>query len=175
MSDTESTTPALTVINGGKDDGKQGSRSGKTATGLTHKQEAFCQAMAKGLSLSDCYRAAYDTSRMKPNVVNNEASKLAGRQDIADRVQAIISEAERKNSMFTARQREKNSDRIWARLWDMVDDDLTPPAVKATLLSLGAKAAGMLTDRVELETKHADAGSIERELLERLQRLSKAG
>lgn len=131
--------------------------------------------MAKGLSLSDCYRAAYDTSGMKPNVVNNEASKLASRRDIADRVEAIISETERKNSIFTVRQREKNSDRIWARLWDMVDDPITPPAVKATLLSLGAKAAGMLTDKVEIEQRNADAGSIEKELIERLQRLSKAG
>ena len=57
----------------------------------------------------------------------------------------------------------------------MVDDDVTPPAVKATLLSLGAKAAGMLTDKVEIENKHADSGSLEKELLERLQRLSKAG
>lgn len=165
--------PKLTILSGGKDETRK--RTGKTPQGLTQKQEAFAQAMAKGLSLSDCYRAAYDTGTMKANVVNNEASKLAARRDITDRVEAIIAENTRKNSMFTARQREKNSDRIWARVWDMLDDPITPPAVKATLLSLGAKAAGMLTDKVEIENKHADSGALEKELLERLQRLSKAG
>jgi hypothetical protein len=73
--------------------------------------------------------------------------------------------------MFTDRQREKNSDRIWRKLWLMIEADETPPAVKANLLSLGAKAAGMLTDKVEIENKQADSKSIEAELLERLQRL----
>lgn len=167
----ENDKPMLTVVSGGKDNTSKSKRSGKTETGLTVKQEAFCQAMAKGLSLSDCYRAAYDTGTMKPYVVNNEASKLAARQDITDRVEAIIAEAKRKNSMFTDRQRERNSDRIWARLWEMVDDTSTPPAVKASLLSLGAKAAGMLVDRVETKTETTDSKSIETELLERLQRL----
>lgn len=170
----EDDKPKLTIVSGGKDKQEPGKRTGKTPEGLTLKQEAFAQAMAKGLSLSDSYRAAYDTSGMKPNVVNNEASKLAARRDIADRVEAIIAENTRRNSMFTLRQREKNSDRIWARLWAMVDDDVTPPAVKATLLSLGAKAAGMLTDKVEIEQRNADAGTIEQELIERLQRLSKS-
>jgi hypothetical protein len=53
----------------------------------------------------------------------------------------------------------------------MIEADETPPAVKANLLSLGAKAAGMLTDKVEIENKQADSKSIEAELLERLQRL----
>lgn len=171
----EDEKPKLTVVNGGRDKQEPGKRTGKTPEGLTLKQEAFAQAMAKGLSLSDSYRAAYDTSGMRPNVVNNEASKLASRRDIADRTESIIAENTRKNSMFTLRQKERNSDRIWARLWAMVDDDVTPPAVKATLLSLGAKAAGMLTDKLEIEQRNADAGSIEQELIERLQRLGKAG
>ena len=60
-------------------------------------------------------------------------------------------------------------------MWAMIDDNMTPPAVKANLLSLGAKAAGMLTEKVEIENKSGDAATIERELIERLQRLSKAG
>ena len=176
MDNIENNPPALTVISGGKDEKREtNKRSGKAASGLTVKQEAFCQAMAKGLSLTDAYKAAYQSDNMKPHVVNNEAWKLSTRPDIAKRTEAIVEENRRKNSMYTERAAQKHSERIWARLWAMVDDDVTPPAVKATLLSLGAKAAGMLTDRVELETKHADAGSIEKELIERLQRLAKAG
>jgi hypothetical protein len=74
--------------------------------------------------------------------------------------------------MFTDRQREKHSDKIWRKLWDMVDSHDTPPAVKASLLSLGAKAAGMLTEQVKIENISADSKDIERELIERLQRLS---
>ena len=55
--DTDNTTPALTVIEGGK-------RSGKTASGLTHKQEKFAQLLATGLSNADSYRGSYDTSGM---------------------------------------------------------------------------------------------------------------
>jgi hypothetical protein len=158
------------VITGGKD--KTGKRGGKTATGLTVKQESFCQALARGLSASDAYRAAYNAEGMKGNVVNNEASKLATRRDITDRTEAIIAENKRKNMMATEKAALKHSERIWARIWSMIDDQTTPPAVKANLLSLGAKAAGMLTDKVELETKQADSKSIESELLERLQRLT---
>jgi hypothetical protein len=74
--------------------------------------------------------------------------------------------------MFTDKQREKHSDRIWRRMWEMIDAPDTPPAVKANLLSLGAKAAGMLTEQVRMETVTSDAKTIEQELLERLQRLS---
>ena len=171
----EEDKPKLRIVEGGKDKQEQGRRSGKAPSGLTHKQEAFAAAMAQGLSLSDAYRAAYDTSGMKPNVINNEASKLAARRDISDRVEAIVTETKRKNSVLTERAAQKHSERIWARLWAMVDDDVTPPAVKATLLSLGAKAAGMLTEKVEIENKTGDAATIERELIERLQRLSRAG
>lgn len=170
MDNTEQGNKPFTVIAGGKD--KAGKRSGKTATGLTVKQESFCQALAKGLSASDAYRTAYNAEGMKGNVVNNEASKLATRRDITDRTEAIIAENKRKNSMFTERAALKHSERIWARIWSMIDDETTPPAVKANLLSLGAKAAGMLTDKVELETKQVDSKSIESELLERLQRLT---
>lgn len=164
--------PKLTVVSGGKDNTSKSKRSGKTETGLTVKQEAFAQGLANGLSNADAYRAAYDASGMKANVVHNEACKLAARPSIADRVMAIVEEKRRKNSVFTEKARERHSDRIWARIWGMLDDPMTPPPVKASLLSLGAKAAGMLVDRVETKTETVDSNSIETELLERLQRLT---
>ena len=163
---------SLTVIEGGRDsftDTKK--RSGKTPSGLTSKQERFCEGLASGLSNADAYRAAYDASRMKANVVYTEASKLSTRPDISKRVEELIADKHRRNSIFTDKQREKNSDRIWRKVWELIDNPETPPAVKANLLSLGAKAAGMLTDRVELKQETADSKSIEAELVERLQRL----
>jgi hypothetical protein len=171
---TEDNTPiTLKVIEGGRDnipDTKK--RSGKTLSGLTTKQEKFCEGLANGLSNADAYRAAYDSSNMKANVIYTEASKLATRPDINKRVEALIAEKHRRNSVFTDKQREKNSDRIWRKVWELIDNPETPPAVKANLLSLGAKAAGMLTDKVQIENTQSDSKAIEAELIERLQKLT---
>jgi hypothetical protein len=160
------------VASGGESIGK-GKRSGnKTASGLTAKQNMFAEGLVAGLSNADAYRQAYDTSNMKAATIHNESCKLASLPHIAARVDQLIREKQAKNSMFTDKQREKHSDRIWRNLWSMIDAAETPPAVKASLLSLGAKAAGMLTDRVEIDQKVTDSKSIEAEILERLQRLS---
>ena len=171
----EKDKPTLQVISGGKDSDTKGKRTGKTLSGLTAKQEKFCEALASGASNSDAYRAAYDCSRMKDNSIHTEASKLACNPAIASRVRAIMDAKKARNSIFTEKQREKHSDKIWRTLWAMIDAHDTPPAVKANLLSLGAKAAGMLTEQVKIENISADSKTIEQELIERLQRLSKTG
>lgn len=171
MDDTEGKPKLELVADNTK--GKVRERSGKTETGLTVKQEAFCQAVASGMSHSDGYRHAYDVSRMKDASIHTEASKLACNPAISRRIRAILDAKKAQNSMFTERQREKYSDRVWRNLWAMIDAPDTPPAVKANLLSLGAKAAGMLTESVKIENVSADSKSIEQELVERLQRLSK--
>jgi phage terminase small subunit len=53
---------------------------------LTHKQEAFCQAIANGMNKSDAYRSAYDAGKMKPDVVNVKASQLAAVGKVAVRL-----------------------------------------------------------------------------------------
>lgn len=53
---------------------------------LTHKQEAFCQAIANGMNQSDAYRSAYDAGKMKPDVVNVKASQLAAVGKVAVRL-----------------------------------------------------------------------------------------
>jgi hypothetical protein len=173
MKDTINHKPQLALVASGGESIGKGKRSGnKTASGLTAKQENFSQGLASGLSNADAYRQAYDATAMKPGTIHNEACKLAASPQIAARVGQLIREKQAKNSMFTDKQREKHSDRIWRNLWSMLDAAETPPAVKASLLSLGAKAAGMLTEQVRMETVTSDAKSIEAEILERLQRLS---
>lgn len=156
----------------GHREGKSRRSGNRTESGLTAKQEIFAQGLFNGLSNSDAYRQAYDTSGMKAATVHNEACKTAALPHVAARVDQLIKEKQRKNSMFSDKQREKQSDKIWRKIWDMVDDPQTPPAVKANLLSLSAKAAGMLTEQVKIENVSADSKDIERELIERLQRLS---
>lgn len=68
----------------------------------------------------------------------------------------------------------KRSDRVWQNVWRLAEGESVPPSVQQAALALAAKMAGMLTDKVEIENKSADSASIERELLERLQRLKSA-
>lgn len=44
---------------------------------LTAKQEAFVQGLIAGLSQTDAYKQAYDTSRMKDDTIYSRASELA--------------------------------------------------------------------------------------------------
>ena len=144
-------------------------RVGKAASGLTVKQEAFANGLANGLSNSDAYRQAYDTSGMKPNVVHTEACKLANRPDITNRMNELLQEKKARNSMLSERQ----TDRVWRNVWRLAEGQGIPPAVQQSALQLAAKMAGMLTDKVEVKQETVTSQSIESELLERLQRLAK--
>jgi hypothetical protein len=67
---------------------------------------------------------------------------------------------------------EKQGDRVWRNVWRLAEGEGVPPSVQQAALALAAKMAGMLTDKVELETKTLDSKTIEAELLQRLQRLT---
>lgn len=161
------------VIAGGKDRPEGSKRTGKAATptGLTEKQERFAQGLAAGLTNAESYRQSYDCGNMQANTIHTESSKLAASPKIDARLKELLADKSRLNSMSALKQ----SERVWRGVWRLAEGDNVPPAVQQSALALAAKMAGMLTDKVELETKHADAGTIERELIERLQRLSKAG
>ena len=65
---------------------------------LTDKQEKFAQAVAlEGMSLSDAYRSAYDTARMKDKTINEKASRMAADGNIGARI------AELRASLATAK------------------------------------------------------------------------
>lgn len=164
----EDDKPKLVVVSGGKDNTSKSKRSGKTEAGLTAKQLKFVEGLVSGLSNADAYRAAYDTSAMKPGTIYNEASKLALRPDIATMVADKLSQKSQRNSMGALKQ----SERVWRNVWRLAEGENVPPAVQQSALALAAKMAGMLTDKVEIENKSADSKTIEAELLERLQRLT---
>ena len=56
---------------------------------LTAKQEAFCQAVAAGMTQSDAYRAAYDAENMGANPIAVEACRLADDPKVALRLREI--------------------------------------------------------------------------------------
>jgi len=178
--DTEETgTPKLRVVQGGLEPEAEGSepseagenstRSGKAASGLTLKQEEFCKQLAAGATNADAYRAAFDADGYKPATLYTKASALALREDIRRRVDEIMA-AQRAKAQHVG---ERMTDRIWRNLWALAEDSATPPATKVAALSLAAKAAGMLVERVETKSVNASE-DIERELREKLARFTKA-
>ena len=56
---------------------------------LTPKQIHFCRAVVSGCTMSDAYREAYGTSRMKPATINREAHTLMSTPKITTRVEAL--------------------------------------------------------------------------------------
>lgn len=158
----------LQVIEGGK--GKKGTRHGHkiSGTGLTEKQEHFVKLLSEGATNADAYRAAYDCSNMVPNTIYSESSKLASNPKIAARLNDVLSQKKARNSMLS----EKQSDRVWRNVWRLAEGDGVPPSVQQAALALAAKMAGMLTEQVKIENVSASSTELERELMERLQRLT---
>lgn len=63
-------------------------------TGLTDKEEEFCQAVAYNPEMtdSDAYRKAYNCSRMKPETINVKANQLKNRDHIGIRIAQLREE-----------------------------------------------------------------------------------
>lgn len=53
---------------------------------MTPKQEAFARAVASGKSQADAYRKTYDATGMKPETVQQAASRLMANSKVAARV-----------------------------------------------------------------------------------------
>ena len=64
---------------------------------LTIKQEAFCQAFILHGDKSEAYRGAYNTSRMKPESVNNLAYRLFEKVEIRSRIDYLRKQIEEDN------------------------------------------------------------------------------
>ena len=61
----------------------------KKETPLTMKMELFCEKVVEGKSLSDAYRFAYSTSRMKVETVHRKASELASHGKVTARLDEL--------------------------------------------------------------------------------------
>lgn len=142
---------------------------------LTSRQEQFAIGLSEGLTNTEAYRRAYNAEGMKPSSVHVEGCKLAKNPKIAQRANELMLAKAAENAKRNSMQAIKNADRVWSNVWRLAEGANVPPAVQQSALALAAKMAGMLTDQVRLENVSADSKAIESELVERLQRLSKAG
>ena len=142
--------------------------------GLTAKQEAFAQEVAKGSTLADAYRSAYNTEKMKPSSVWNNASQLMQRTQVAHRVEAIQQAMEQSSLHDTARLKRLVLERLHVEATNEDNSD----ASRVRSLELLGKTVAMFSDRVEQVETNRSASEIEQELINRLAELgvsSKAG
>jgi phage terminase small subunit len=113
---------------------------------LTEKQERFAQAVAlEGMTYSDAYRSAYDTSRMSDKTVNEKASLLKDN----DKVRARITEL-RENlvgkKIMTAQERLE-----WLTQLIQSENESTGDKLKAA--DIMNKMQGEYVQKVEADVK----------------------
>lgn len=142
---------------------------GKSADGLTVKQEAFASSVASGATLAASYRAAYDAGAMSASAIHNEASRLMDHPGVAQRVNHLVQQNRAKTSHDAARIRQHVIERLHV---EATDPD-NPPAVRVRSLELLGKldVVGMFKDRAAAEPAEPTAGDLTSTLEARLKAL----
>ena len=170
--------PQLKLVPGTKREAKPKTGKAKTPnggrtapnalTGLTEKQEAFCQNVMSGMTYSDAYRDAYDTENMKPPTIWAQASALAASHKVAARIEQLAAEKEGERRAL----RLSRGDRVLAALEAIADADGTSDAARVRALELIGKSVALWSDRIEVEdTTERSADDIEAAILRKLGQL----
>lgn len=139
-------------------------RSPNLPSGITEKMLRFAEGVANGLSAADAYRAAFNTANMLPKTVRDEASRLLKNPGVSTALEAL--RAEKTHQQRVSRQ--KVEDRLWERLWSLIDGVDTPPQVQVRALTLAAELAGMLDGVSNKAPAPLTAEKLEMELANRL-------
>jgi len=172
-------TPKAKPTTGGsvgtsKGDTSTGTRrkSGKNLLlGLTSKQEAFADAVVSGMSLSAAYKLAYDAEKMQDESVRVAASRLFSQANVSLRVQALNAEKEEQRRMLMVSDAEASINTLREML-----KSADSSSAKIRAAELLGKAAGIFTDKLEIEDKtDRSTADIERSIADRLARLGIAG
>lgn len=137
-------------------------RSGTLPSGITAKMDAFARHVAEGLSLADAYRGAFNTTNMKARTVSNDASRLARHPGVTAAIEVYRADNEARNRVLAL----ERDERIWARLWYIIEAEEVAPAVKVKALHLAARLCGMF--EVRRSEVFIPAHAVKRELLLRL-------
>lgn len=138
--------------------------------GLTEKQEAYCQGVTSGLSLSDAYRQAYNTQSMAEPTIHQNACRMFCDSKISARIKQINREKEEQRRVMAA------SDAAFAlgilrKMAEQADSDAT----KVRAAELVAKAAGVFTEQLEITDKtDKTEEELEQAIAQRLARLGLA-
>ena len=176
-------TPKMSVINGGKNKITRGVKTpiDKT-TGLTEKQEMFCQGIMAGMNYTAAYRAAYNASGMGDATIWAMACKLAADHKVTIRLEALraVKEAERRAQALSLAEfvvdgwKQLAQPKIVHHEKDEKGRPVTrveeiPPAVRTRNLELIGRHLGMFVERVETkDVTDKTADDIEAQIKARL-------
>lgn len=126
---------------------------------LTHKQEAFCQAVVSGLSQADAYRKAYNAEKMSPPTVQKRASELMRKDGVVyGVVTGRIAELRRpvvEKLQYGLEQAMSEADRAIA-----LSEFKENPGAMVNAITLRAKLNGLLVERREVKTGPMDGAPV---------------
>ena len=97
-------------------------RAAVLPSGLTARREAFCAAIAEGLSGSDAYRLAFDAERYGPNALAVAASRLLDVPKVALRITELRAPQEAAR-VAAAEAEGVTAGKIVARAWQIGSTD----------------------------------------------------
>ena len=121
---------------------------------LTTKQEQFAKAIAlDGMSYSDAYRSAYDTTNMSDKTINEKASLMKDK----DKIRARISELRDRIATDTIMSAQKRLEWLTERIAD-AEVDIN---AKLKAIDIMNKMQGEYVQKVEAEVTNAVNISIE--------------
>jgi hypothetical protein len=121
---------------------------------LTPKQEQFAKAIAlDGMSYSDAYRSAYDTSKMSDKTVNEKASLLKDNDKIRARVKELRDEVDSPKIISAQKRKE------W--LTGVINDPNVDINARLRASDQLNKMEGEYVQKVETELKNAVSIHIE--------------
>jgi phage terminase small subunit len=126
------------------------------------------------MSLSDAYRAAYNTQNMQASTIHTQSCMLFNDPKVTDRIKQINREMDEKRRMMAASDAALAL-RVLREMAEKADTD----ASRIRAAELLAKAGGVFTEQVEITDKtERNEAEVEQAIAQRLARLgltSKAG
>lgn len=121
---------------------------------LTPKQEQFAKAIAlDGMSYTDAYRSAYDTSSMSDKTVNEKASVLKSKDKIWARIKELRDECDSPKIMSAQKRKE--------RLTEIVCDPDIDINAKLKAIDLLNKMDGEYVQKIAAEVQTETTINIE--------------
>ena len=135
----------------------------KDEDGLTAKQAKFAANLAEGMSQAEAYRNAYDAANMAAETIHSHASRMAARDKVRARVDALIGERMRLIEIKGVSDRSK----VVGLLRQFAEDDARPDHVRLRAVELWGKTCGAFVEVIE-DRRDRPAATVAIELERRL-------
>ena len=117
----------------------------KDEDGLTAKQAKFAANLAEGMSQAEAYRNAYDAANMAAETIHSHASRMAARDKVRARVDALIGERMRLIETRGVSDRAK----VVGLLRQFAEDEARPDHVRLRAVELWGKTCGAFVEVIE--------------------------